>query len=165
MKGSSTCVSRKKQFGETVGLLTKGWLNALTDNKQKTKIFNAFFAYVCIRFPWQSLLLDLHLSTMTCEGEGQTPGGATNEGLPREAVSIQIRVTRWDSPEGADVTVWLQSITRKSQGQLWQLESLPLYKNWANTGWMNKLLYGLKICWIIRSKNSNQCCDRPSGRR
>lgn len=55
---------------------------------------------------------------MTCEGEGQTPGGATNEGLPREAVSIQIRVTRWDSPEGADVTVWLQSITRKSQGQL-----------------------------------------------
>lgn len=30
--------------------------------------------------------------------------GAINEGQPREAVSIQIQVSRWDSPEGTDVT-------------------------------------------------------------
>lgn len=40
--------------------------------------------------------------------------GAINEALLREAASIQIHVSRWDSPEGTDVTSWLLSVIRNS---------------------------------------------------
>lgn len=55
------------------------------------------------------------MSSVIWEGGEQPMGGVTNEDLPREAVIIQIQVSRWDSPEAADVTSWLLSIIRNLQ--------------------------------------------------
>jgi len=44
MQGYYTYVSSKSKFGEIVGPLVNVGDNPLTDDKQKTKVFNAFFA-------------------------------------------------------------------------------------------------------------------------
>lgn len=46
MKGCYTYVSSKRKCGEIVGPPVNGGDNPLTDNRQKPKAFNAFFAYV-----------------------------------------------------------------------------------------------------------------------
>lgn len=44
VQGCYTYVSSKRKFGEIVGPLMNGGDNPLTVDKQKTKVFNAFFA-------------------------------------------------------------------------------------------------------------------------
>lgn len=124
------------------------------DDKQKRPKHLRFFVCLFLFLAYISLSRltpTPYISSMIWEEGKQPIWGGTDEGLPWEAVSIGIQVSRQGSPK-SDVTSWLLLIIRNSQ---WSGTALTAghspaafsCKTWANMNWMNKLLDGLKISW------------------